>query len=240
MFDCLVVNGDSYSAQNLNINAVYADVLGDNLNLPVINLAFPGSSNDRILRSTIEQALELKQQNKNPLVIIGWSFIRRLEVWYYGDNPRIISRIPDSGTKEDYRRPKFVTLDMLIQENDATLEQKCLVQEDLFVHKQLTDFYTGIYMLSQTLNNLQIKWFMFSAAKNTEIPVHCFPYIESLNHVKWCQNQTNIFDLHKFCIMNWSEEHDKDRKPITGHLSEQGHIKFASVLLDWLRSRKIV
>ena len=142
MFDCLLINGDSYTAPTSH--TVYADVLGQDLSLPVINLAFAGSNNDRILRSTLEQVIKLKNENKNPLVIVGWSFIRRLEVWYHGDNTSVINKIPDSNNCVDYTSPRFITLDFLINENVATLEQKCLMQDDLFVHKQLTDFYTSI------------------------------------------------------------------------------------------------
>lgn len=237
MYDCLLINGDSYSAATSF--PVYADALGQELNLPVINIATPGSSNDRILRSSIEKILELKQQNKNPLVIIGWSFIRRLEVWYYGDKLKGLN-IPDTAGKQSHQSPRFVTLDMLIHHNLATIEQKCLIQEDLFVHKQLTDFYTKVYLLANTLNGLGVNWFMFSAAKNIEIPVHCFPYIDSLAHVKWCQEQKNIRELHNFCIQRWAEENDPECLPVTKHLSEAGHKKFSGVLLDWLRSNKIV
>ena len=238
MFDCLLINGDSYTAPTSH--TVYADVLGQDLSLPVINLALAGSSNDRILRSTLEQVIKLKNENKNPLVIVGWSFIRRLEVWYYGDNTSVIDKIPDSNNCVDYTSPRFITLDFLINENVATLEQKCLMQDDLFVHKQLTDFYTSIYMFAHTLDNLGIKWFMFSGARNSDTPVNSFPYIESLEHVKWCQTQKNIYKLHKFHIAQWSEENDIYRKPVTGHLSEAGHKKFASVILNQLRSNKIV
>lgn len=238
MFDCILVNGDSYSAKTSF--PTYADYIGTELNVPTINIAVTGSNNDRILRSTLEQVLKLKQQNQNPLVIIGWSFIRRLEVWYYGSKPSVINKIPDKDNKLEHQIPKFVTLDVLLSENEATIEQKCLIQEDLFVHKQLTDFYTKLYLFAHTLNALNVKWFMFSAAKNVEVPLNCFPYIESLEQVKWCQQQSNIYKLHDFCIMNWSEENDPDRKPVTGHLSRVGHQLFSKELLSWLRRCKIV
>lgn len=238
MFDCVLVNGDSYTAKESF--PTYAEFVGSSLGVPAINIAAPGSNNDRILRSTLEKVLELKNENKTPLVIIGWSFIRRLEVWYYGSNSRVLHKIPDKDNKPEHQQPRFVTLDILLNEKAATPEQKCLIQEDLFVHKQLTDFYTNVYLLAQTLTSLEVPWFMFSAAKNVEMPTHCFPYIDSLEHVKWCKNQKNIHSLHDFCIMAWSEVNDPERKPVTGHLSELGHKKFGHVILEWLRSNKIV
>ena len=228
MFDCVLINGDSYSAKNANQN-VYGDFLQEQLGIPVHNIAYPGSNNQRIIRSTLENL----HHYKNPLVLIGWSFIRRMEVWYYGTKQSILRRVPDVDPHIDSsKHPKFVTLDLLINENEATLEQKCLINEDLFVHKQLTDFYTNLYMFAHTLESMRIPYRFFSAAKNTEIPINCFPYIESLSQVKWCANNKHFYRLHDFCILNWARDNDPNAHPVTGHLSENGHKKFVSLLQE--------
>lgn len=234
MFDCVVVNGDSYSAK-IN-HRVYSDFLAKQSDIPVINIARRGSNNDRIRRTSIEKLLEIKDKYKNPLLIVGWSFIRRIEVWYYGNHPQVIHAIPDRENKESHREPRFLTLNVLASMNQATLEQKCLIDEDLFVHKQLTDFYTSLYMFAHTVESLGAKLFCFSAAKNIEIPVNCFPYIESLHQVQWCQAQNNIHQLHQFCIKQWAEQHNPMRNMVTGHLSESGHQRFADELISWLNT----
>jgi len=228
MFDCVLINGDSYSAKT-PYHLVYGDFLQEQLGLPVYNIAVPGSNNQRIIRSTLEN-LHLY---KNPLVLIGWSFIRRIEVWYYGTKKSVLNRIPDVDANSDSsKHPKFVTLDFLVQENEATLEQKCLINDDLFVHKQLTDFYTNLYMFAHTLECMQIQYRFFSAAKNTEIPISCFPYVESLHQVQWCANNKNFYHLHDFCFLNWAKENDANAHPVTGHLSVDGHKKFTSLLQE--------
>ena len=232
MFDCILVNGDSYSAKIRH--DVYSDVLHKKSGLPVVNIARQGSNNDRIRRSTIEKLIELKQQYTNPLVIVGWSFIRRMEVWYYGESQQVINRIPDRENIPEHCKPSLVTLDVLTGLNQATVEQKCLINEDLFVHKQLTDFYTSLYTFAHTVESLGAKLFCFSAAKNVEIPVHSFPYIQSLHQVQWCQQQNNLYQLHDFYIKQWAEQYDPLRKLDTGHLSESGHAQFADVLIQWL------
>jgi hypothetical protein len=228
VFDCILVNGDSYSAKNSQ-HQVYSDYLID-LGVLVYNVAVPGTNNQRIVRSTIEKVLELTNLGKRPLVLIGWSFIRRLEVWYYGNKKNVLTRIPDCVLGNEHKNPKFVTLDWLITENEATLEQKCLVNEDLFVHAQLTNFYTSLFMLANTLESLGVEYRFFSAAKNSEIPVSSFPYIESLQQVQWCVNNKHFFQLHNFCVLDWAKENDPDANPITGHLSTAGHKKFAKFL----------
>ena len=92
-YDCVVVNGDSYSESGSD--KAYGEFLAEYLDVPIKNFACRGSSNDRILRSTIEHIHSLNKKYKNPLVIIGWSFIRRMEVWYYGENRSVINCIPD-------------------------------------------------------------------------------------------------------------------------------------------------
>lgn len=238
MYNCVLLNGDSYSANTHW--PTYGEYVSRSLNLPIYNIAYPGSNNDRILRSTIEKVLELKNQNFTPLVIIGWSFVRRLEVWYYGHNARVTAKTPDRTSKSLHAEPRFVSLETLIAENEASMEQKCLIQQDLCVHKQLTDFYTKIYLCAQFLQLHGLPWFMFSAAKNIDMPVKSFPYIESLSHVQWCQHQPNIHNLHEFCVINWAKDHDPHCNPVTGHLSSTGHEKFATVILDCLRSINLV
>lgn len=232
MFDCVLVNGDSYT--RLGEHKVYSDFLAEDLGVPVFNVAREGSNNKRITRSTIEHLIELKKNFAKPLVVVGWSFVKRIEVWYYGDNAQVINRIPDRNQGPDHLEPRLITLNMLLNLNQATLEQKCLITEDLFVHKQLIDFYTDLYMLAHTVESMGSEFFCFSAAKNTEIPISSFPYIESMKQVQWCMNNKNIHQLHDFCIVNWAQEHDPDRHPVTGHLSEQGHKNFAVMVKDWI------
>ena len=225
-YDCILINGDSYSAPT-NYK-VYGNFLSEKLGIPVINFAIPGSNNQRILRSSIEYLQQIKSEYSNPLVVIGWSFIRRIEVWYYGNNQKLLNAIPDS----DHSR--FVTLDRVISAGEATIEQKSLINEDLFVHKQLMDFYTNMYMFAHILEAQNLSYLFFSAAKNTDCPIHCFPYIDSLQQVQWVANNKKIYKLHEFCIMNWAKENDSNSHPVTGHLSEEGHKKFANLLLSML------
>lgn len=227
-FDCILVNGDSYSALDPD-HLVYSQYLGQQLGIPVINKAFVGTNNQRIIRSTLESIDDLKQY-KNPLVIIGWSFIRRIEVWYYGDKD-MTSYMPDRIAKApEVVQPRFLTLEWLLKNNAATLEEKMLVKEFDNVHKELTDFYTNLYMLSTTLKFHGIDYFFFSAAKNTDCNISAFPYVTSLTQVTRCRDDAKMFNLHEFCIEEWATINDPECKPVTKHLSGRGHKKFTEFL----------
>jgi hypothetical protein len=230
MFDSVIVNGDSYSAAKDQFK-VYGEYIAEKLNLPLVNLAVQGSNNERILRSTTE--FLLGTDFKSPLVIIGWSFIRRLEVWYYGSNKKVISRIPDQ-SPEDHTSLRLITLNHLINENEATIEQRALINEDLFVHKQLINFYTDLFLFSKFLQKEEISYFFFSGAKNNEIPIHCFPAIENLSMVQSVTQDPSVYKLHDFFIMDWAKKHDPEASPVTGHLSATGHKNFADYLLTLL------
>lgn len=222
----VLINGDSYSAAREH--NVYGDFVGKKWDCSVVNIAIEGSNNDRICRSTVEYIESLPSDSK-PFVIIGWSFIRRLEVWYYGDNKKILNRIPDKTDDSVYN--KFVTLDVLLSKNEATLEQKCLIQEDLFVHKQLIEFYTKIFFLANYLESKKIDYLFFSGAKNCEVPIHCFPSLEKMSLIQKVTNNKKIYNLHDFYIMDYAFKNDPDCNKHTGHLSELGHEKFAEYML---------
>ena len=230
MFDSVIVNGDSYSAPNSQFR-VYAEYIAKKLNVPLVNLALVGSNNERILRSSIEY---LSTTNFNsPLVLIGWSFVRRLEVWYYGNNKKVLGRVPDQ-SHEEHKNLRLITLDHLINENAATIEQRALINEDLFVHKQLVNFYTNLFLFSTFLQKEHINYFFFSAAKNNEIPLHCFPAIENLSMSQSVVRDPNVYKLHNFFIQDWSKKHDPESISATGHLSASGHKNFADYLLTLL------
>jgi len=222
LFDSILINGDSYSAPGKEGQKVYADYLGESYSVPVSNYAVSGSNNDRIARSTIEYVhLHL---HRRPLVIIGWSFIRRIEVWYYGDKSIFV---PDQIQNPD---SKLVTLDFLLNKGYATIDQKASILPDPEIHKKLTDFYTNLFFLANWLEKLDLPYLFFSAAKNTDCPVECFPYIKNLSTTQWCVKNQYIYNLHDFCIMNWALQNDDQCSPVTGHMSSKGHRKFSQVI----------
>jgi hypothetical protein len=231
-FDCIFINGDSYS-QEITNSKVYANYIGEAFDLPVINKAVAGSSNKRILRSSVEYINELLANGKTPLVIIGWSFIRRIEVWYYGNSRSILNKIPD---KKNAAYLKTITLDWLVDSKEMTLAYKSLINNDLEIHKALLDFYLDLYLLKNFLQSKNLNYLFFSAARNTDCPLNCFPDITTQNFVTDVAADSKIYKLHEFCIMNWAFENDSECHSVTGHLSENGHKSFSKFLLTLIKN----
>lgn len=80
----LVVNGCSWTyCQGLEDpkNQGWPALLAKKLNIPVVNLAVPGSGNDTIHRRIYEYYFDDLPNNNKPLYIVGWSQAWRREAW---------------------------------------------------------------------------------------------------------------------------------------------------------------
>ena len=229
MIDCVLINGDSYSACGGHITKVYGNWIAEHFGVPLVNLSVEGSNNNRILRSSIEWLADTEY--KNPLVIIGWSFLRRTEVCYYGNDPALINRIPDRNKTES----RMITLDYLLDAGKATLEQKALLIDSSTLDKPLLDFYTDLYLFSKLLELKNINYFFYSAAKNTDSEVSCYPAINGLQIVKDVVNNPCIFQLHNHCTMDWALVNDPECSQDTGHLSLNGHKRWAEKILTLIK-----
>ena len=234
-YDCVFINGDSYSAPHQD-GKVYGDYLAESCCIPVKNYAVIGSNNDRILRTSIEFLNRLRTEYKNPLVIIGWSFINRLEVWEQRNEDQV-PVIKLASDQAYFPQSKFITLDHLLKSNLATVEQKALVTNDTHGHKQLMDFFTGSYLFAHLLESLNYDYFLFSAANNEHFSPVNLPAINQYSQVQWVDNNKKIYRLGDFHVHRWAKDNDPECDPVTGHLSENGHKKFATVLLDTIKEQ---
>jgi len=233
LFDCLFLNGDSYSAGSDNITT-YGEFLSQKLDVPLINKSIPGSNNDRIIRSSVETITKLLEQGRTPMVILGLSFIRRLETWYYGNNKDLLSKIPDCNL-DDQCRLNLITLDHLMHSEEMTPGQKELFIETTdTLHKRLVDFYMNLFFFCHWIEKMNLQYFVFSPARNTDCTIFSLN-ISGLKFIDWCNQNPRIWKLTDFCFIDWAKEHDNNAES-TGHLSTDGHRKFADVLLTNLNS----
>lgn len=81
--DTLYSNGDSwtYGDELNNKDDCYVNLISKNYNLPLINNSLPGGSNERILRTTIQDVSTLLKQGKKPFVIVAWTLPHRFELF---------------------------------------------------------------------------------------------------------------------------------------------------------------
>jgi hypothetical protein len=214
----LYVNGDSYSALSTKFK-VYSEILGEKLSVPVVNEAMPGSSNDRIFRTTLEYVATLSPDT-NPFIVIGFSFITREEIWI--DNiAKYKNRI------KDYPTSQFISAGWLESTDINESIQHLIIDQN--INKQTVNFYTKLYMLTSLLKGLSIPYFMFSAARNTDYKNLNHDSLNNLSmYQKICQD-SNILNFQTFNIPQWANDNNI-KTTGSGHLLEDGHIKFAEYL----------
>jgi hypothetical protein len=85
-YDCLYVSGCSFTYgdgldEKTRISSNWAGLIGEKLNIPVINEGMGGGGNDRIFRTAMTSISKLISENKNPLVIICWTARHRREIF---------------------------------------------------------------------------------------------------------------------------------------------------------------
>lgn len=231
MFDLIYVNGDSYSASRRDF-PVYSDHLGD-IGKNVINCAMQGSSNSRILRKTLEDLLSIK--HTNTLVILGCSFITRMEVWYQGNNNKILQDIEVRNTKDfPFNKTLFDKLQLLtadyignVDSNDSQLKSTIKYSN---INKLAIDFLIQLECLIGWLENNNINYLIFSAADNYDWPECNWDFLKSTNVYKKLMNNNKIignffdFSIKKFCT-------DRNLKTeSTGHMLADGHQEFSDFL----------
>ena len=214
------VNGDSYSADSKG-SISYSKHLNDLLGVPVTNVAMPGSSNDRIFRTTLEYCTGLSN-NQKPLIIVGFSFVTREETWIED-----VSKY--SNRTKDYPGSKFITADWL-QDKDLDESTMHLII-DQNINKQMINFYTKLFMLTQTLKFLNLPYFLFSAADNKDFKNLDRNSLKNLNMYQHIQQDSCVADIHNFNIGAWAKENNLQTMP-TKHLYDDGHKKFADFLYN--------
>lgn len=107
---CLYVNGDSWTwgselgdeSPEYRNKVNFAGLLSSNYQLSLTNGSAPGSCNQRILRTSLQDITRLKNNNQNPLVIIAWSNIIRFEL-FSEVQKKWIDFFPNSRYEKDKR-----------------------------------------------------------------------------------------------------------------------------------------
>jgi len=231
MFDLIYVNGDSYSVVREEF-PVYSDHL-DDIGKYVINNAMKGCNNDRIFRKTLEDLISI--EHTNTLVILGFSFLSRVEVWYQGNNDKILKNIEVINNKDFPINEKLVNKLQLstsdwIGHNDINDPQwkSAVLYTD--INKQIIDFLVQLESLIGWLENRNIDYLIFSAADNYDWKDCNWDFLKSMNVYKSLISNNRIlgnffnFSVKKFCA-------DRNIKTDqTYHMFGDGHLEFSKFL----------
>jgi len=197
----VLFNGDSYTAENKSVS--YTDTVQKNLpNVDVKNIALAGSSNQRIFKSTIEHLMRYKNDYKEIVCVVGYSFIHdRFEVasqhdlftdverrYYDNDYGFELDWNKYINKHEDEMYPKFITSGFA----DGMIEKILRIPELTDPNLLSSSFYSDLYMFVNTLENLNIKYFIFSAATNNLMNGEKVDFLNRLQVKKYLDENENI------------------------------------------------
>lgn len=222
----LYVNGDSYTTGN--IGERYSDFLGDLLGCPSINTAINGSSNGRILRTTLRDLLELKKTHTDITAVISLSFLVRTEIW---DNETQPDKWKHSNDGE-FASYNMVTSKDWYQNRDTNPELSTKLNSFAKnwitwynVEAETTRLLQQSLLLVNWLQNNNIKYVLFSSCLQETVDV-VSPFIKPFYDELFSDPQVlNFFNqsFTEFCLGRKHEPIDHHLQEIHGITKNIGH-----------------
>jgi len=246
-FPFIYCNGDSFSDENYSptlTNATYAHFLADEINGFASNKARSGSSNRRIIRTTVHDLLEHRSLNpeQETFALIGLSYELRSEIWVNGFTPK------------SYEESHFVTHTFsgltdwharLLNNEEITTDH--IDQIPLYINKKFYAQYShgraffyspyaerinllcDLIMLKSLLEKLNIKFLIFQSP-----PAEVLDQEYLLDFFKsQMQSDKRILDIENFSFVQWCHDNgfktiDDNNTAISNrHYGPDAHKQFA-------------
>lgn len=222
----LWINGDSHTAGSYSptdVERPFAKQLSERLDLTYTNIAKPGGSNNRIIRTTIEALPDLDP--KETFILIGWSSWERTE-WYWNNQWNDICGDPGYSVPEfaqarwqqhaDHYRNQF---DNKISDHDVWT--KCKEQEH------------AIWVFHKLLTNLDYKFLFFLGCAN---PFRWESTSESSSKLPWLPGTWahDPYAPEGFSEFSQSLGHQKDDR---WHYGPKAHDDYADFLYPLIKSK---
>jgi hypothetical protein len=255
-FPLIYCNGDSYSDENYHPSLksnTYVNVVAKECDGYVINSALSGSSNRRIIRTTVYDIIEHRKLHpyQKTIVLIGLSFELRGELW--------AENIQTKSPKES----QFVTHQFSSQLtwrenliNNINIEPSNLHNFDDTFYKKYSEgrayFYSpyaerinllcDLIMLKNFLENLKIDFLIFQSPKAEPLESdHLLDFFK--NEIK---NDRRFFDFENFGFVDWAYKKgfcplDYHHRPEIAHYGADAHFGFATeILIPELKKQGII
>lgn len=231
------VNGDSYAVTSHGKR--YSEFLGEHYKCKVINAAISGSSNSRILRTTLRDLIQLRSQN-HVVAFISLSFLMRTELW----DPNIVhNKFLNDGEftsiQPTHSKSWFYDKMDLVDSKYKDFCKQFLLNYN--VEAETTKLIQNILLLSSWCKQNQVKCIIFSSALQEPID-YTAPFIKDF--YKEMVNDKNIINIFEFSFTEWCLSHKF--VPISaytqnihgqdydiGHHDEEAHRAFANFLIEY-------
>jgi len=237
----IYVNGDSYSRSN---GKNYGDYLSEMYTQPLMHKGIPGSSNNRIFRTTTRDILKLKNQNINDIkVVIGLTFIYRTEIWIEDHGIEAWTQFKfDDGEFASFQAATdsnwFTT--GVVDNQSTPVEYKNYLKEWIMSNPADGLVINTIYQASLLKNlceNLGYKFIVFWAADSAEDTARTDPKMDAVKEFSNEFDETNSIDLFNFSFVKHYfdlgyKPYDFDKFGKHGHPNTEVHDIFAKRLYN--------
>lgn len=222
----LYANSCSYGV--CSTGKTYVDFLGDLLNVDtVINAGVGGSCNNRILRTSIRDILEL-QDTDDILVLISLGAMYRSELWK--------NNTPANGKDGHFYSFQISSLDNNQYNTSESNEYMKQWYRQYADEAEATNLYFLLNMFTSFLEVRNIKYLIWAGAANYKLVDFSAPFIESL-HEPIANNPKIIdpfsFSFSKYCsIIKGYMPYDSNLYGVYGHHTEEAHKDFANYIFE--------
>lgn len=187
------------------------------------NDAFPGGSNERMLRTTIDWVLLNKNRYPDLFVAIGWTYHSRFELWneqykcYKQFNPNF-----ESTTDMDKDEKMFIELYWRYSYND---------------YERISNFLYCVTTLQTFLKYHKINFLFFNAIQDLHglngFDLSIFDHL--LNEI----DRDHYFLLENGTFNTWDEGKKYSRGP-RFHPLKEGHAEWAKVLYEYINNNELI
>lgn len=231
------VNGDSYS--KISDGKRYSEFLSEFFNCESVNVAISGSSNSRILRTSLRDLIELKKVHTDIVAVISLTFPLRTEIWD-----------PDITDNRFVNDGEFVSLQTTQSKRwfyDNELVEPSRYQGYIKewlrwynIEAETVELLREILLLTTWCKHNNIKYVIFSGALQEQVDLES-TFIRSL-YLEVARDP-NIIDIFSESFTEWCVCHG--HKPIDdftqeihgktyiiGHHGELAHKDFAKFLFE--------
>lgn len=211
--------------------------VADKLNLTLVNDSTGGGSNARIVRTTMDFVRTLSpEQRKQTLVIIGWSVPDRNEICI-NDTSDIPTWFRFNSTQ---KFSKSLTLNHTLSQSQVKLIDEVhslWITDVLNIYERIHCYFQGVYLLSNLLENLGIRYYFFNA-----LPCCNEHDITVQNNfgswLDWHNNHNNIRRMNS--TMYRFVDKNKYKIAPAGHPLVEAHAAWAEELLHDLRIKNLL
>jgi hypothetical protein len=198
-----------------------------------INSALGGSSNDKIIRETVDFVLSYPKENiKNLFVVIGWTASDRKEIY-----------VNKTKTFEIFNSTRLFSETLFPNSKLTAQDIKKYDQYHQLYIENVFDYYEcikrktfQIYSLSNILENLGIKYFFFNSIQNIHESYDINETNKFDSFFNWYDNNKNIFSditMQEY-ILDYGCPLAKYRHPLI-----DGHKIWADFIMEKIKERNI-